>query len=520
MSQIENSSTRNSAEPPVFSSSRGSKAKASEGLRHTLPGLEADPRFYIKKMDISKTAGGIRSVFSRMNRSINYIKLKSGSLDGNEVYININSLAKRLLLSKKEIKQAIKEGRLEQLIQDRAESFTKGNIEKYKEIFDQYEFVKGELQSQGGLKARTLMKVLEIGFKQMSMEPEKGGIIAADGREFLFKPLKGRVVTLIDLSAGRWELGRGSYGKVDMVYDLVSRQSLAMKTTLHKKGIQDIEKEGMISEMIHGSSSPEKIEIFSIDNPKGRKVYAVMPLQSGSVDKWRGTLQEKQKGMLELCMQARSVHKKGIFHGDIKPENMLFRKNPDGQGYQFALADFGGSVIISKFRNGGFHTPKFTPLYTHKTDSDLLQSIVDESNKKFSKVVEAQEKYEKEKNPSKRAALIKIFIGLRDDWYSLADTNTVRYQKAAEKNDVFSMGVSFFRILMDQNLFPYDSSSEGVEATETLRIDYVPEEIKETPLFKLVTEMLDHDPAKRPTFDQVIERLKKIEEAENITKSK
>lgn len=99
------------AEAPIFKSdswfSRGSLA-----TRFKVKGLESDPRFFVRAMIVepSKNPPGW------LTRKF-YVKLKVSDMSpSKEIWVNISSLSKRLLLSKKEILKAAEKGELEDLV--------------------------------------------------------------------------------------------------------------------------------------------------------------------------------------------------------------------------------------------------------------------------------------------------------------------------------------------------------------------------------------------------------------------
>lgn len=118
--------------------------------RVKLKGLDdkTDSRFFLSAM---KTP--VFNFFKKIHAWLHYVTLNVG---GQKVLVNINSIAKRLLLTKKEIKDAHKEGRLEALIQQRVEALSKN-----KDLLSQLEYVDQTHSETGTLQLKATRTKVE-----------------------------------------------------------------------------------------------------------------------------------------------------------------------------------------------------------------------------------------------------------------------------------------------------------------------------------------------------------------------
>ncbi|GAW11387.1 hypothetical protein ANO14919_007310 [Xylariales sp. No.14919] len=134
------------------------------------------------------------------------------------------------------------------------------------------------------------------------------------------------------------KLGSGGFGLVWLCYDTLHGKWRAIKvmTANHsKKG-----REKKIYTHLQQQASLERLteahlvvplEEFWIEGPNGSHLCLVLPVLGASIDKWRlgldphdtKTVTDMKKFCFQVTEAVRFLHKSGICHGDLKPQNIL-----------------------------------------------------------------------------------------------------------------------------------------------------------------------------------------------------
>jgi len=170
---------------------------------------------------------------------------------------------------------------------------------------------------------------------------------------------------------------------------------------------------------------------------------------------FRHDLHQKKLIMKIILHCVNSLHVHGIVHGDIKPDNILFKRTKKGM-YTAKIIDFDSSFLESS---------------PPKTDEDFQGDLVYLAPESFLFMAEAE------------GGVL------------------------STKIDVFALGVLFHQY-MSGRLPGYDTSKydyvfEAVLDGYKLNIlDTIPRDVRE-----LITRMLDRYPAKRPTVSEAFEAL-------------
>jgi serine/threonine protein kinase len=133
-------------------------------------------------------------------------------------------------------------------------------------------------------------------------------------------------------------IGKGGFSKVYKCYDLKNKIYVAIKID---EKVKYNKKESNIYDNIYGLKyMAEKLDYFELN----KKSYLVMPLYQYSSDKICKINPENyfnQKDVLMLAIQIlqqlNNLHKVGIIHQDIKPDNIIFDKACN----KFKIIDFG-----------------------------------------------------------------------------------------------------------------------------------------------------------------------------------
>lgn len=155
---------------------KSSQPSELETTRIQLQGLEGDARFFIRIIDkdMEKKSGDDKSLSA--HRCVP-LKINQEGKE-KEVFVSVGSLSKRLLLTEKQITRASKEGRLEELVNKRAEYLIKNKtiLEKY-QLDSKDRSVKTKSGEETGMKIRNLFKITKS--FHFAMENEK-----ADAQKF------------------------------------------------------------------------------------------------------------------------------------------------------------------------------------------------------------------------------------------------------------------------------------------------------------------------------------------------
>ena len=158
------------------------------------------------------------------------------------------------------------------------------------------------------------------------------------------------------------KLGEGGMGEVYKAQDTKLDRFVALKFLPSKLTATEDEKSRFIQEAKTASAMnhPNVCTIYSIEeyeNKDGDKqLFIAMEFVDGKTlsDK-KGTLSDKQK--LEISAQVAeglaAAHEKGIVHRDIKPDNIMIRKDGIVQIMDFGLAKLYASGNVSRLTKAG-----------------------------------------------------------------------------------------------------------------------------------------------------------------------
>jgi serine/threonine protein kinase len=143
------------------------------------------------------------------------------------------------------------------------------------------------------------------------------------------------------------DLGEGGFGKVFLAKEKVSNRLVAIKQL---KNTDKLKQEDIIHEIeIVSKFENQNIVAYYHHFWQGEQLFLVMEYCAG------GSLRDKMKDnnlvateifkwikILAECL--RVVHKKGIIHHDIKPDNILFSENGTIKISDFGIANTGGGT--------------------------------------------------------------------------------------------------------------------------------------------------------------------------------
>ncbi len=144
------------------------------------------------------------------------------------------------------------------------------------------------------------------------------------------------------------ELGRGATGVVYLAHDAELDRDVAIKL-LHPH-LAGTERQGALARFFHEARvmaslrHPNVVAVLDLDEASRR---IVMELAAGGT--LRDVLRERGPRTLRRAIERHgqvlsalaSAHRRGIVHCDLKPGNLMFRRDADQPGVEIMLGDFG-----------------------------------------------------------------------------------------------------------------------------------------------------------------------------------
>ena len=316
----------------------------------------------------------IKGIYKMIYVQLRCVKLKT---ETKTFYLNVNSVAKRLHLTKEDIKEATKDGTLETLVQEKSAHMAQ-ILSEYHNIFKSYEDNNQENQFQKvtSLSAETLMKVVSAAVPQLFHKTESKRtehVSSFEGTGFVMahKDEEGKFAVTINTAE---RVGKGTFGIVEKAKTLgslsraTSPDLQALKTAqgetveLTKTAMRDLklEVEVLRKFAILNGGKPRRgiqpppfalIEIsIKITQSFVKEVVAFLGrLFDGDLEKGC----KKPNYKIEIALKHGAdilagmafAHEQKIPHKDLKTENVLFK------GDQAFVSDWGGASILDE-KNG------------------------------------------------------------------------------------------------------------------------------------------------------------------------
>ncbi|GJN13079.1 hypothetical protein PR202_ga31413 [Eleusine coracana subsp. coracana] len=156
-------------------------------------------------------------------------------------------------------------------------------------------------------------------------------------------------------------LGEGGFGTVFKAKDTRTGELVAIKSTIESPKKEEEERDGGAALLREAAllatcrGIPAVVGLREVVRGPGAEddVHIVMDLVGPSLREMldcRGPLTEPEtrRTMRQLLTAVEAIGALGIVHGDLKPENVLIGKGPDGRVDIHVICDFGLSVFVSE----------------------------------------------------------------------------------------------------------------------------------------------------------------------------
>ena len=382
---------------PVSEEKNKSTGKGDLGSRVSIVSKEGSNEGVVNLAKDVKVAARIltdsdRSVRKdRWNRPKDIIITDSS---GQKAAVKVKDVAKTLYISESHVRKAAKKGEQEEFLSHIGQS-----LESYREKFENFEAKTGELthkktRQQIGLTKKQLMKTTSTAFLSLKENEStfvKLGIFK--GKALVIKAKDGELTIARKVKP----LGKGSFGKVSQYVTASDGSFTAVKfdrggvrhKDLRNRDMEDVKNEYNLLKFIHG----DKASTRGIQD-KPHSLITIQPYKLISRRGYMGVLYEgdgrsimknpELRGkeaidvMHQLFSGLNTLQSQNIKHSDIKPENMLIRRNPNSQEGKFVvhLSDFGGAKqLIDKKNSKEFVRDSYTEAYTCKEDDEKIESL-------------------------------------------------------------------------------------------------------------------------------------------------
>lgn len=476
--------------------------------------IGSDDRFWIAAQKIPKNTFSFKNIklFFLKNR---YVELKNDT--GDRIFLNINSLAKRCHLQPDEIKKAVQEDQksqkseqLLQLIRASAEELPKV-LDHYKKIFRHFE-VKNDpeihLQIRGEkdlprLKPETLIKTIRVAMKQVV---ENGAVPIFINPKLCYIIKYSPSEDCLNLIFKKRNIGRGAYGSVDQVINISTnnKQQHALKIAIPDDS--SVWNEYNLLKRLQGEEGIQEAPHMFLNIAKDQNTFPgfLGVLYDSDYQKHCETKIPFRERVLEfyqlingLCVMDR----KNILHGDLKPANILVKKDQNGMT-QAHIADFGGARDVSK--NLEIITGVHTHEYSLQSDMDRIIEISKECKVLADSIDEI-------KQMTQSQLTDEDVLSLKEKESSLQEKVT-EYISLQKKREVLSMGLIFYEVLKNLPLYPKNENRYLIKRNlNNLKIDNVPQKMVD-----LIKEMTKSDLKKRLTAEECLKKLEIIIEESKI----
>lgn len=237
-------------------------------------------------------------------------RFKQVEVGGEQVYVNLNSLKKRLSLTDREIKEA---DDLSGLIRTKLQTIQTSRSPNSTPPATALEFT---TQLHPTDEERSLL------------QSRRTGIIQDQDQWYLIdRNNAGVATTFVRLEE---KLGKGAFGTVQAGVDLINNKRVAVKIA-NGKGEDELTEEFRAYRKM-GDKSVTIVTASKIMEGKNY-ICLIMERMDGDLTQARSTLskEQREKAVVAMWQELGKLHAQGISHRDIKLENILYRVDERGE---------------------------------------------------------------------------------------------------------------------------------------------------------------------------------------------
>ncbi|MEA2019318.1 MAG: serine/threonine-protein kinase [Campylobacterota bacterium] len=248
------------------------------------------------------------------------------------------------------------------------------------------------------------------------------------------------------------KLGNGSYGKVYLVSSCKSGKNYALKLLNSDINIDSFNNEVQTMKKLNNQDSILSIEDYGVKNEE--YPYIVSDYQNGGdilgFIKERNSIDETVaiEILTSMLDALEFAHSKDILHKDIKPENIFVHKI--NNSYHYCLGDWG----LSNIKTNSSHT-------TMKGTIDYMPP-------------------------------------------ELCKAKAKRYKSS----DIYSLGATFYYMVFGKKVYGIDDDTETMSIPELHKYEKLIIPPCSAKIEAIISKMLEKDPQKRATIDEIRQLLK------------
>lgn len=333
--------------PSVSTSGEKIRRPSKGEERVALRGKERDTPFFIRKMEIPKDENTIMRFF----RSLLWVKVSQGD---QKIYLNIGSVAKRYCMTRSEVSNLASEGKLVETLKERVTT-----LRPLSQIPKDAPITSSEREQVA------IQLLAKKTFAEPAITPSLLVNLSKEGKLSVYR-LEGAKL-----------IGQGSFGKVYVVSDVANTNGIRMAMKVGMGILREAANLRLIQERgIKAQEPPEyvgKLPASEDDlgiNTEEREfmigdLFTAPKLIRPDLDAWiiqsdASKDKSQQKDLIKQVMgQYKQLAKSGLYHGDLKPQNILLSEK-NGK-YRVKFGDWGTLKDLNNLSGNMTYTPPYLP---------------------------------------------------------------------------------------------------------------------------------------------------------------